>query len=268
MVSAGSVMPELPFTVKPVRVLCSSPKPETEPPPKFKVSVWLLPTAPPKLSTPLLVLSVRLLLTARVLSKLMLPPWLLIVDAPDTATGVTKVIGEFLAVRFTPTLVVPPAAFTVNALNADGAATKFTLPVPCASRLKVPVIFWLCVCVTPLTVIEPPPVVSRSSPPELLMRCSSVPVMVIGLVSVVPPKVMLPLALAIKVIKPVPEASVLLPSRSISAARIVSALFEAVRDTPSSRMNEPVPVLSASAVKLIGALSVRLCVSVMSSSAV
>jgi hypothetical protein len=49
---------------------------------------------------------------------------------------------------------------------------------------------------------------------------------------------------------------------------MVSVLLDAVSETPLRRMNEPLPLLSESAVKLIGALTVRLWLSEMLLSAV
>ncbi len=89
----------------------------------------MLPTGPSKAKAPLPVFNVRLLATAKVSSKLMLPPPLLMVEAPETDTGVRNWIGAFAAVRLTPTLVDPPGASAVIAWNVDGDAMKLTLPV-------------------------------------------------------------------------------------------------------------------------------------------
>ena len=124
MVNAGNEMPEELFTVKPVSVFCKNPKPLTEPPPRLSVSVWLLPTAALKVSTPLPVVSVKLLSTSTVSWKVMLPPPLLMVEAPAMVTGVAKTIGSFVVLRLTPTLMSPPTAFAVSALNVDCAVTK------------------------------------------------------------------------------------------------------------------------------------------------
>ena len=139
----------------------------------------MLPTGPEKLKVPLAVFNVRLLATARVLSKLMLPPLLEMVEAPETDTGVRNTIGALTEFRFTPTFAEPPGASTVIEWKVDGDDTKLTLPVACAFRFKGPVTFWLCAAVMPLTSIDPAPWVLRFKPPEVLMSESSAPVMVI-----------------------------------------------------------------------------------------
>jgi hypothetical protein len=68
--------------------------------------------------------------------------------------------------------------------------------------------------------------------------------------------------------RPLPEDSVLEVPSEMSAAVMDRLLFAAVRETPFSRMNEPWPLPSESAVKLTGASSVRLWLRVMLSSAV
>ncbi len=73
----------------------------------------------------------------------MLPPPLLMVEAPAMVTGVAKIIASLVVVRSTPMLVSPPVPLTVKALKVEVAVIKSIVPVPCAFKDNTPVMFWL-----------------------------------------------------------------------------------------------------------------------------
>ena len=116
------------------------------------------------------------------------PPPLFTVAVPGTATFVANVIGSLVVVRSVSILMVPLPDWAVTALKVDGETVKLTSPLPCALNPRTPVIFWLSVEAIPLALIHPMPVVLRSSPPEVLMRLSSLPVMVNWPDAFVPPR--------------------------------------------------------------------------------
>ena len=226
-----------------------------EPPPRLISSVLVLLTLPPKVKLPLPVVMFKGFATVRVLWKSMVPPPLLMTDAPEMFVAVLNVTGSFVVVRLTPTLVAPPA-LTSRALNVDWVVVKSTEPVPCGLRVRVPEILLLFASKILLTVIAPVLVVFSVKPPDVEIRSNSPPEMVIC--PAVSPRPILPPWLDVMVINPLPELMVLLPGKSRSAAVIFSAVFDAVSETPSKRIKEPAPLLSESAVNVTGALKVRL----------